>query len=392
MRPAVLALLPCAALWAASAAASSPSLADAPVAGPELALVFGSDPPGESACAAAARRVAVSLQRRHATVTLLVDGSVSDLRGGLADLAERIAGATSPPTAMLYVCAPARIADGRLFVLPAGDAGPTADPLTQGVVAPALFATLAGSQGTVLADLSAPSRPPATLGGGPGRDERTAIHFGQPAPAAEALADAGEAAEAWAAIAAGDARPGRATGGGWLVLPSAPPPSRVASPPPGAAPPLGPAVSSADPPSAIVASALPPPLPPPPGPPAPAAAAPVPPSSGVGPAGETTVATRVATSRATRAANPRPTVGRAARAASRERQTPSPAEDRRGEPASPRYARLQGALARHGLYRGPIDGRPDPSTTEAIEAFQRSLGAAGTGVLSAGQIALLLNS
>ena len=370
-----------AALLAAAALASAAVTSRAaPVASasPTLALIVASDPPGAAAsCAPVARAVASVLGARGADVTLLIDSSITAARGALYDLATRIAASPLPPPALLYVCAPATFQDGRLFVLPGVDAGRNHDALTQGVVLTALPNALGGSSnGAVLADLVLqPWRSPPPLQAlAPGL--RLAIHLdanGHSTPAGDALATTADAAHAWAEmmIARGPDSHAVSRQDRWIVIPVAVPP---ATPPP---------TSPTLLPSRTLATALPPlPPTPPPVPPSPATIQTA--------AGSTAVATATAPPKtiATRAETPS---GRATPAAEQTRRSPRPPRTHQG-PGNARFARLQGALARHGLYHGPIDGRLDPPTTDAIRAFQRSLGEEGTGVLTAGQIVLLLNS
>jgi hypothetical protein len=57
-----------------------------------------------------------------------------------------------------------------------------------------------------------------------------------------------------------------------------------------------------------------------------------------------------------------------------------------------RTSRIQEALARRGLYRGPVDGISNARTARAIRAFQVSLGDPPTGGLTRVQIIRLLNT
>jgi peptidoglycan hydrolase-like protein with peptidoglycan-binding domain len=53
--------------------------------------------------------------------------------------------------------------------------------------------------------------------------------------------------------------------------------------------------------------------------------------------------------------------------------------------------RIQAALHGHGMYAGPLDGRRDNKTLEAIRRYQVSVGDRPTGELTRLEIVKLLN-
>jgi hypothetical protein len=121
-----------------------------------IALVVGDGQyagrPALPACSTAAHAVSARLQREGFIVHEAIDGSATTLRDVLGDFAGRAATLHEP--ALVYVCAEAAAVGGRLFVLPSDiDLRRPLQPETQGVVLRALLNAMAGTEGTMIAEL-----------------------------------------------------------------------------------------------------------------------------------------------------------------------------------------------------------------------------------------------
>ncbi len=320
-----------------------------------LALVIGVDRDaglaGEGVCGPAARGVRDRLGAQGLAVQAVLNPSEVALRSAIDDFAAQVE-RNPPGTALVYVCGKAASTAGRLFLMPssAGSDG-RADPARQGVVLQALLNALAGSGGTLYADLSLAA--PATAGGATeeaGKRLPSGLHLALSLTERDGAARLGErlispdfrAGQGWDATVAALQAGGPADG--TVLLPPPAAASASASPAPDA------------PPSAATAQAAPP-----------GDAAQPPGADGDAPA------------------SPDP-------AGSQPNAPPQPpARARSAEaPGSGRIKRLQAALARTG-YAGPLDGRLNGPTLAAIRAFQRSLGNPETGVLSQIELVHLLN-
>jgi len=324
-----------------------------------LALVIGVDRDaglaGEGVCGPAARGVRDRLGAQGLAVQAVLNPSEVTLRSaidGFAAQVERNPSGTAPGIALVYVCGKAALAEDRLFLMPSvAGSDSRADPARQGVVLQALFNALAGSGGTLYADLGLTA--PAAAGGAveeAGKRLPSGLHLALSLTERDGAARLGErlvsadfrAGQGWDAMAAALQAGGPADG--TVLLPPPADPKASASPAPDA------------PPSTATAQAAPP------GDPAQPSGA-----DGDAPAGPDPAGSQPN-------APPQP-----------------PARARSAEaPGNGRIKRLQAALARTG-YAGPLDGRLNGPTLAAIRAFQRSLGNPETGVLSQTELVHLLN-
>lgn len=311
-----------------------------------LALVVGVDRDaglaGEGVCGPAARGVRDRLREQGLTVQAVLNPSEVALRSAIDDFAAQ-AERNPSGTTLVYICGKAVSAADRLFLMPSGAGSDSrADPARQGVVLQALLNALAGSGGTLYADLSLTA--PAAASGAveeAGKRLPSGLHLALSLTERDGAARLGErlvsadfrAGQGWDATASA-LQAGGSTDGTVLLLPAA---SASTSPAPDAAAPST-ATAQAAPPGAD-------------------GDAPAPDPAGSQPS-----------------VPPQP-----------------PARARSAEaPGSGRIKRLQAALARTG-YAGPLDGRLNGPTVAAIRAFQRSLGNPETGALSQTELVHLLN-
>jgi peptidoglycan hydrolase-like protein with peptidoglycan-binding domain len=350
-----------------------PGTSDARAASSGHALLIGNDRsnPGNhgNGCAQTVTAIQSRLEQLGLAVKALVNLPPTNLRDALDAFADEVGGVQPGAAAMgahlgatlIYVCAPAAAKGSRLFVMPSGTGGGTADAQTQGIVLQALLNVLAGTNGTLYADLlvngDAADRQVPRLPGG--------LHLALNKEAEAQAPLIGTALSAtgfpfdqdWTAIV--DAL--RPIDAGLVVTPTPASSAPVLDPPPPERPAPAPA-SSAE------TQDRPPPTSAPPKPAsgfgAVSGAAPAPANPHDGPGGER------------RNRRPRPVVA-----------PPKP-----DLPVSVRTARIEAALARHGSYTGPIDGKYTPAVIEAVRSFQRQLGNPLSGFLTQAEIVRLLNS
>jgi Putative peptidoglycan binding domain/Caspase domain len=373
-------------------------LAGLPSAGPHAAtqgaaLVIGSDAnTGETGCEKTASAVGDRLRDLGFAVKLLLRPTVIALRSALDDFAADEE-SQPPGAALIYACAGAVGEGSRLFVLPFDpEPGHPLQPQTQGVLLQALLNALAGTGGTLYADLTVPKGSASNS-----FTERLpdGLHLalavssdGNPGVIGNHLAGPGARVDqGWPEIA--DALKPLAGAAALTVLPlpaplpAAPPPTVVA-----ASPPATPAPASS--PSSVADQAEAP---------APETTAVAPPGASLpAPPGLPSESAATAETPAASAPAPKPTPALSPEPASTPTEKTgshtAPVKHNAGtdtQPASGRTARVQAALARRNLYRGPIDGLMGPNTILAIRTFQRSLGSEPTGVLSRLEIVRLLN-
>ena len=368
--------------------------AGAAAAAPGAALVVGIDgPPGSSsrACGQLAREVGAQLGRQGIVPQVLDNPSIIALRSGVDDFAVGIAGA-APETALAYVCAPASADGPRLFVLPSGTEARTGAALAErGVIVQAFLTAMAGTGGTVFADLALP---------GDAVPDEAARALAERLPAGLHLAlNLSTSGEPWLGqdLASGRVAPGwdRAAAG----FAAGHPPGSILLLPPAALPDAtGVRLPSAEPPRPVAAE---PPTPAPPPVTYPSRPTPTQPPGGdvpSAPAARPEGELAAPAAKPVRNTGPRP--GKALTAPLPARTEDRPARLRPAEAEAPplpsgppdaRTQRLQAALARQGFYRSPADGRPGAPTQKAVRQFQRSLGAAETGELTQSEIIRLLN-
>jgi Putative peptidoglycan binding domain/Caspase domain len=323
------------------------------------------------ACSQAARAVSDRLQHLGFVVDTAIDAPAISLRNALNSFADHVA-AAPPGAAVVYVCAEGTAVGSRLFLLPSDvDLQQPLRPETQGVVVRALVNALAGSKGTLVAELSMPAGTNAAAPVSALRDTlpdglHLAMTIGDGKPAGllgmRLAGNAAEPDQGWerltAMLQATPLNPAPALAV-YTPTPAAPPP--VAAAPVTLAPPpepiAPPAPEKHD--STSVAPQVPAVAPPAP---APAAARPSPPPQPPRPA------ERPPERRVVRARPPAFTNG------------------------DERTRRLQIALAHRGFYGGPIDGGADAGTEQAIRAYQSSLGDRQSGTLTQTEIVRLLNN
>ena len=404
--------------------------------GSGTALVVGIDDKhgdAKTTCTQAVASVGTRLREQGIAVQSLINPSGVALRSAIDDLAAALDGA-APAITVIYICAPAVADTSRLFVMPS-DSGPQdeANLAAQGVVVPAFLNALAGTGGTVFADLSL--RDPAGMnelvqaqGGRIPVGLHLAVSLSR--RGGEALIGRGLASkqvsvgQGWNAIAAilaggvapqgvflpkpalGAAADGQPTAGpppashppAEPLPPAAPPPEPP--PAPMAAQPTNPAAPAQQPPAKAPQALAVPPTPQAPTahddvPSSPPAAEvlklppPPPPEAAPEPAAQPTPP-RVAS--LNHPPQP-PAVRPSAPAEARPARPPSPEHDAPQVEQTPdvRIGRLQVALTRRNLYRGPIDGRVNATMQQSIRLFQHSLQAPETGALTHAQIVWLLN-
>lgn len=316
-------------------------------------LVADDRPNGGPGCAQTAQALAGRLQQLGLTVHSVVNPSAAGLRDVLDAFADAtaIATADSPAgTNLIYICAPATAEQSRLFIMPSaeGVASPpatTQDPQTQGVVLQALANALAGTGGTLYADLRVAADPAGQLVPPDGLhlalnlDARSHPHLLGTVLSASGFPLDGDWTKIVAALGS--------TGDG-LVMAPAPVPTPAPVEPP-------------TPPSSV-----------PQPPPSPPATTPAP------------VAAAVSASPPQHSRANEPT----AKTEGRPAALPRPAYTA----SKARTARIEAALARRGVYAGPIDGKHSQAVAEAVRSFQQQLGDPATGTLTAVQIIRLLNS
>jgi hypothetical protein len=385
-------------LWAA---ALQPAAAQAAPGG--FALVIGEElyngAPRHTSCGQTAHDVANRLRQAGVVTEALTNPTSVALRDGLDNFAAQLSGAPSGTT-LIYVCSTALADHERLFLLPSDVAlDQPVQPETQGVVVQALLNTLAGTGGTLFADLELLKDGRVESGAALLRDRlppglHLAISAGQDSHVG-ALGEAisggriGVGAETnWNEMVVGiGALPHSA--GTLLTLPArgAPQPQAPLAPagqaagPPAAARPPAPAQAIAPAPAPTetrarrgavpVASVQAAPLPG--SPPLPAAAQtpgqakpPAPSSFGPAPSG-------LASAQA------------AAYPGQPPREAPRPFA------RSDRVARLQSAMIGQGIYTGPVDGVMNERTRSGIRAWQGRLGDPRTGTLTQMEVVRLLN-
>lgn len=321
------------------------------------ALVVGIDDPAgkaDQSCSQAAHDVGVRLGEQGIAVQPLTNPLDIELRSAIDDFAAGFEGA-APGIALVYVCGPAASAGSRLFIMPSGaNPDPHANLASQGVIVQAFLNALAGTGGTVFADLGLAAPADEALRA-QGDRVPAGVHLalnlslrGDRAWVGRSLASTRVTlSKGWDAVAAGIA-----TGGLPDAVSLLPPPATLAD--------------------AQRAAGLPDPA---------GAEPPVP--TTVEPAGDATAAQPAGETHATQAfASTLPPARRAARPVRLSVVRPA---------ATARIERLQAALARKDFYHGPIDGRLSPYTQRSVRLFQRSLHAPETGALTQAEIIRLLN-
>jgi hypothetical protein len=326
-----------------------------------IALVVGdgqyAGQPALPACSKAAHAVSAFLRQWGYTVDESIDGSAVALRDALSDFAGRAAAFHEP--ALVYVCAEATAVDRRLFVLPSDvDLHQALRPETQGIVLRALLNAMAGTEGTMIAELSLV----------PGAD---------PAPVTAALQQALPDG-LHLALTVGDGKQAGMLGDrvvnngtvldqGWNRLAAA------LQGPPNSAP-------------ATVSLYEPPPVPP-------AVAAPATLSPAASQQGTVLPGAPADKDEAAEAAPPAsPPAVQPPEGPQTAKNAPD-AKTARTKPAGEeRLRRLQAALTRHGFYSGPLDGIADARTVQAILSYQISVGDPPTGTLTQTEIIRMLNN
>ena len=330
-----------------------------------------------AACNRAAHSVSDHLRGQGFSVSETIDGSALALRDALGDFAAH-ANASSGP-ALIYVCAEATAIDQRLFVLPSDvDLGQPLRPETQGVVLRALLNAMAGTRGTMIAELAlrpgADARPVmAALQDGVPEGLHLALSISdgkETGTLGERLSANGAAIEQnWDQLAASLQAAPQATP--TTIALFRPPPTQVQA----AAVANVPTQLDA-PPSA--SSAAPPPAP---------SSAPT--VVALSPSAAAAAEPRVA-------AAPDPARGSAQVAALVPPVTTGPAPPAKRMPltqaGNERTRRLQTALTRRRFYSGPLDGVTGAQTYRAILSYQVSIGDRPTGALTGTEIVRLLNS
>jgi hypothetical protein len=380
---------------AQSRSVQSDAARSGPAQSPGIALVIGVDHylrrPAATACTSAAAAVRDHLREQGFTVVALLDPQTVAMRGAINDFATQLDGAPSG-TVLVYVCAAAVVQDSRVFVMPAGVELGVTEPQTQGIVLQALLNALAGTGGTLLADLALPSTPAvraalADLGQRVPQGLHLALAPGGWAGLGRSLAsDAVDVEDGWEPLSSTLAsQPNLGPDQSVVYLP-APPPMPVPDLAAQAGPASGPASTAAAaapavPAAATEADGLARPQRVPDTPPGQAGAAPAGRGARPAPRG----AASLAAARAALASRQRFAArGRAVRQASLERAPPARTEN-------VRVVRLQEALHRLGFYQGAASGEVDAPTQAAISAFQVRLGHPSTGVMTAAEVVRLLN-
>lgn len=342
-----------------------------------FALIIGVDRylghPAGTACSTAATALRDALRARHYTVETLFDPNGITIRSAIGDFAAQLGGAPSGTT-LIYFCG-AAVTDGlRLFIFPSATDPQTAEPQTEGVVLQAPLNALAGTRGTVYADLDIFRRNAVSTAFG---DLATHLPFSLHVAAA-----AGE----------GGATLGRALVSA-QIDPSSPWPMIVTKleSVPGLSP--GPSIAYLPTPAETASSVAAPELKvadqqasdqPAPPPPATTVLSPAPVDAGIEsqePHNE---------KHSLQPLHPSPTV-KAALLPAAPHSKGAQRHNSTYPGTSPRILRLQKALARAGCYTGLLNGQPDDATVEGTRMFQRRLGDAPTGVLTSTEIVQLLN-
>lgn len=345
-----------------------PGPAAAEPIGLALVIGIGHDATVEgSACGLAARAVRDRLSGQGLAVQAMSDPSTGALRSAIDGFAAQIE-ERPPGIAIVYVCGAAIATADRLFLVPSdAGSGGGVDPGRQGVVPQALLNALAGTGGTLYADLGL-TVPAAT---GTAVDE-----VGKRLPAGLHLALSVSGRDGTAPIGKRLAGPDFRAEQGWdattamlqagsgpldgtvqtLLLPPASSGSEPVSPPRDAG---GRTIPEPD------------------------AAAPITPPPGAG-----TDAPVRPDAAGFRPGSPSPPAR--VRTAGAFKEMGESVGKRGGLPDSGRIKRLQAALARNG-FGGPVDGRLREPTVAAIRTFQRTLGNPETGVLTQAELVHLLN-
>jgi hypothetical protein len=343
-----------------------------------------------AACGQSARDVGTWLRQQGFEVEQVDDASAVAMRGAIGNFITRVSGAP-PKTAIVYICTYAAVSNQRLFMLPVdSDPRQPAHLETQGVIIKALLNTLSGTNGVLFADLGLqPDKnaadaidvlqsglPPGVHFAVIARNDSGIGTLGRSLPSL--LAKSGQD---WGRLSAafqelhGPAQGDRLAVFAPLAGPIPPPADVIAETP--ASPPPAPSQPQSRQP------AVPAPAPPPV-----ATAAVDPATASGGSTGQPAAPTGTDVS-------PQPPVAeppKPAAAKPPQRQhaaVPHPIDG--GAPADARTGRIQSALARRGLYSGPVNSRLDNKTKEAIRAFQLTLGDAPSGILTDAQVVQLLN-
>ena len=353
---------------------------------PGLALVIGIDRDaslaGEGVCGPAARRVRDRLSEQGLAVEAVLNPSAVAVRSAIDGFAEQIE-KTPPGAALVYVCGTAISAADHLFLLPS-DTGPQEriDPARQAIVLQALLNALAGTGGTLYADLALAVPVSGKAASEAGKRLPAGLHLALSLTQRDGAARIGErlassgfrAGQDWDAAAAMlQAGTDSPDGAVQTLLPPASSVSASASPPQGASSRTLPEPADAMLPSGATAPVAPPRPPDEPAQPDAASRA-------------TLIPPEPARSQPEASQNP-PARGRGTEASKKA----SGVIGSKNEPLdSDRIKRLQAALARNG-YGGPIDGRLNWAVLVAIRVFQHSLGNPETGVLTQDELVHLLN-
>jgi hypothetical protein len=406
-----------------------PSLAHAAPHGTALVIGIGTydNKPLLPACIRIAHTVSAHLRASGFSVDALTDPGGIVLCSALGDFADAVLSKNPSTLALIYVCARAATLDHRIFLLPA-DATPQAmlRLQTDGTVLRALMNTFTGNNAMLVADLGISAN--AADIAAAASDRPDALHVALRAGLGDQLGRFGELLAAstldffsptnstaapgtvWDRLSA---RLRTAADPGTGVAVAVTTPSAVAEQSPMPAPS---AASSAPPSNTRVAPLSPPnvaagtsPLPDtaasretqpkvavipsttpniPPAAPAPEPEVPFPSTAEPAPNMEADQAL----------APPKHPASEAPQrlaSASQPRLHPAPVtppSQTTETRADSRTSRIQEALARRGLYRGPIDGVASSRTAAAIRAFQVSLGDSPSGGLTRLEVVKLLNT
>ncbi len=316
---------------------------------PGLALVIGVDrdasQAGGGVCGPAARGLRDRLSAQGLAVQAVLNPSAVAMRSAIDDFAAQVE-KDRPGTALIYACGMAVSAADHLFLMPS-DAGSDGrvDPARQGVVVQALLNALAGTGGTLYADLGLAAPAAGETASEAGKRLPAGLHLALNLTERDGAARFGERLLA-----------GFQAGQGWDAT--------AAMLQAGPAFPDGTVQTLLSPASAAASAA-----------PASAEAAPPDADSDAAPRPDP--------------AGPQPETPPQPPAPARGAEAPR-AAGRSEPPGVSRIKRLQAALARSG-YAGPMDGRLNGPTVAAIRTFQRSLGDPETGVLTQTELVYLLN-
>jgi hypothetical protein len=374
----------------------APSMARAAPHGTALVIGIGTydNKPLLPTCIHIADAVSAHLRANGFVVDELTDPGSIVLRSAIGDFADAVLAKNPSDPALIYVCARAATLDHRIFLLPS-DATPQAmlRLQTEGTVLRALMNTFTGNNSMLIADLGMSAN--AADIAAAAQDRPDVLQVALRAGLGDRLGNFGErlatsplqvpsaavgSAVLWSNVAKSlHAAAGPGPGIAFAVAPSPVTSTVPLAPTPPVGPPVVTSSSNAAAP-AITATAPPAPAPTPPAlaiaaPPPPALSTPTQPPAGA-------------------AKEPEPEEKLATAAPVPMRLTPRP-KALSGSPrifVDGRTSRIQEALARRGLYHGPVNGMPNARTARAIRAFQVSLGDRPTGGLTRIQIIRLLNT